>query len=63
VRDVGRHGVAFGREAERGVIGAAGAAAAIDEGIEHQVQELVAELEPDLLRAGRGFAGKLVLRN
>jgi hypothetical protein len=60
VRDVRRHGVALGREAERGVIGAADAAAAIDEGIEHQVEELVAELETDLLRAGRGFAGKLV---
>ena len=42
------------------MIGAADAAASIDEGIEHQVEELVGELEADLLRAGRGFAGKLV---
>ena len=58
-RDLGRHGVALGRKAERGVIGAADAAAAIDERIEHQVEELVGELEADLLRAGRGFAGEL----
>ena len=45
------------------MIGAADAAAAIDEGIEHQVEELVGELEADLLRAGRGFAGKLVQRS
>ena len=45
------------------MIGAADAAAAIDEGIEHQVEELVGELECDLLRAGRGFAGKLVQRS
>ena len=37
-------------------------AAAIDEGIEHQVEELVGELEGDFLRAGRGFAGKPVQR-
>ena len=42
------------------MVGAADPAAAIDEGIEHHVQELVGELEPDLLRAGRGLAGKLV---
>ena len=58
--DLGRHVVALGRKAKRRVIGAADAAAPIDEGIEHQVEELVGELEGDLLRAGRGFAGKLV---
>jgi len=42
------------------MVGAANPAAAIDEGIEHHVQELVGELEGDLLRAGRGLAGKLV---
>src|SRR5262249_50851616 len=55
-----RHGFALGGKAERRMVGAADAAAAIDEGIEHHVQELVGELEGDLLRAGRGFAGKLV---
>ena len=40
------------------MIGAADPAPAIDERIEHQVEELVGELECDLLRAGRGFAGK-----
>ena len=38
--------VALGRKAERRLIGAADAAAAIDEGIEHQIEELVGELEP-----------------
>ena len=52
--------VARGRKAKRRVICAADATAAIDEGIEHQIEELVGELECDLLRAGRGFAGKLV---
>ena len=42
------------------MIGAADAAASIDEGIEHQVEELVGELEADALGAGRGFARKLV---
>src|SRR5262249_26192853 len=60
VRDVRRHGFALGRKAERRMVGAADPAAAIDEGIEHYVQELVGELEPDFLRAGRGLAGKLV---
>ncbi len=60
VGDIGRHGVALGCKAERGVIGAADPAAAIDEGIEHQIEELVGELESNLLRAGRGFAGKLI---
>jgi len=59
-RDLRRHGVALRREAERGAIGAADAAASVDEGIEHQVEELVGELEADALRAGGGFAGKLV---
>ena len=44
------------------MIGAADPAAAIDEGIEHQVEKLVGELEADFLRAGGGFAGKLVQR-
>ena len=48
-RNVRRHGFALGRKAERRVIGAADPAAAIDEGIKHQVQELVGELEPDFL--------------
>src|SRR5215831_15157348 len=60
MRDVRRHGFAFGRKAERRVVGAADPAAAIDEGIEHHVQELVGELECHLLCAGRGLAGKLV---
>src|SRR5262249_57510617 len=34
-------------------------AAAIDERIEHQAEELALHLEADLLRAGCGFAGKL----
>jgi hypothetical protein len=41
------------------VIGAADPAAPVDEGIEHQVEELVGELEADFLRAGRGLAGEL----
>jgi hypothetical protein len=45
------------------VIGAADPAAAINEGIKHHVEKLVGELEGDFLRAGRGFAGKLVLRD
>ena len=54
--------VARGRKAKRRVICPADATAPIDEGIEHQVEELVGKLECDLLRAGRGFAGKLVQR-
>ena len=38
----------------------ADATAPIDEGIEHQIEELVGKLECDLLRPCRGFAGKLV---
>ena len=41
------------------MIGAADAAAPVDERIEHQVRELVGELEADLLRAGCGFAREL----
>ena len=37
----------------------ADAAAAVDEGIEHQPEELVGHLEADLLAAGRGLAGEL----
>ena len=59
VGDVGGHVFALRRKAERRVIGAANAAAAIYEGIKHQVQELVGELEADFLRAGSGFAGEL----
>ena len=40
-------GVALGREAERGTIGAADAATSVDEGIEHQIEELVGQLEAD----------------
>ena len=54
--------VARGCKPKRRVIGAADATAAIDEGIEHQIEELVGELERDLLRSGRGFTGKLVQR-
>ena len=59
-RDLGRHAVALGRKAERGVLRTADAAASIDEGVEHQVEELVSDLEADALGAGSGFAGKLV---
>ena len=51
-----------GAKRERGPAGAGGAAAAIDEGIEHQPEELVGHLERDLLAAGRGFAGELAQR-
>jgi hypothetical protein len=63
VGNVGRHGFAFGRKAERRVICPSDATAPIDEGVEHQVEELVDKLESDFLRAGRGFAGKLVQRS
>src|SRR5262245_41920416 len=49
-----------GAKPSAGLVGAADPAAPIDEGIEHHIQELVGELEGDLLRAGRGLAGKLV---
>ena len=51
---------ARGREAERGATSTGHAAASVDEGIEHQIEELVGELEAHALRAGGGFAGKLV---
>src|SRR5262249_14335958 len=37
-------------------------AAAVNEGIKHQVQELIGELEADFLRAGGGCAGELAQR-
>jgi hypothetical protein len=49
----------FGGKAERRMVGATDAAAPIDEGVEHHVEKLIGELECDLLRAGRGFAGEL----
>src|SRR5262249_29317495 len=61
-RDVLRQRFALRRKAERGASGARDAAAAIDEGIEHDPEELVRELEPALLWAGRGLAGKLAQR-
>ena len=42
------------------MISPADPAAAIDERIEHHIEELIGELEADLLRAGGGLAGKLV---
>jgi hypothetical protein len=59
-RNLGRHGLAFGRKAKRRMICPADPAAPIDEGIEHHVEKLVGGLEGDFLRAGRGLAGKLV---
>ena len=60
--DILRHRFALGRKADgascSGTI-AAEAAAAVDEGIEHEGEELVAELEGGLLGAGRGLARKL----
>jgi len=55
-RDVLRQFFALGRKAD----GAAtiDAASAVDEGIEHDPEELVGELERALLRAGRRFAGE-----
>jgi hypothetical protein len=49
-----------GRSSRSGAKPSAGhAAAAVDEGIEHQPEELIGHLERDLLAAGRGFAGEL----
>ena len=45
------------------MVSAADTATAIDEGVKHQVEKLVAELECRLLCTGRGLAGKLVQRN
>jgi uncharacterized protein YgfB (UPF0149 family) len=39
------------------MVGAASPATAIDEGIKHQVEELIGKLEGRLLCAGRGHAG------
>src|SRR5262249_58566397 len=58
-RDVVGQFLALGRESECRSAGATDATAAIDEGIEHQAEELALHLEADLLRAGCGFAGKL----
>jgi hypothetical protein len=54
-RDVLGQFFARGRKAD-GAATAADAAAAVDEGIEHDAEELVGELERALLRAGRSFA-------
>ena len=51
--------LALGRKAERRPAGAGHAARAIDEGIEHEAEELVGHLEAGLLAAGRGLAGEL----
>src|SRR5262249_40019921 len=51
-RDVVGQRRLLGREAERGAARAAAAAAPVDERIEHQAEELVAELEGGLLGAG-----------
>src|SRR5262245_27050604 len=61
-RDVLRQVFALGRKTECRVIGAADTAAAVDEWIKHQVQELIGELEADLLRVGGSFAGQLAQR-
>src|SRR5215472_18391532 len=47
---------AVGRKAKRRIVGAANPATAVDEGIEHHVEELVGELERDLLRTRGGLA-------
>ena len=61
-RDVVRERFALGRKGDRRPAGAGRAVAAVDEGIEHQPEELVGHLECDLLAAGRGFAGELAQR-
>ena len=50
---------ALGRKAERRPAGAGHAAAAVDEGIEHEPEEQIHHLERGLLAAGRGLAGEL----
>ena len=50
---------ALGRKAERRAAGAADAAAAIDERIEHQAEELLVSWKAPCCAAGRGFAGEL----
>jgi hypothetical protein len=47
---------ALGRKAERRCAGASDGTAAVDERIEHQAEELAAELERAFLRAGRCLA-------
>src|SRR5262249_5437189 len=58
-RDVVRQLLLLGREAERGRACPGDAAAAIDERIEHEREELVANLEGNLLDAGGGLAREL----
>ena len=55
-------GFALGREADRGPAEPGRAVAAVDEGIEHQPEELVGHLERDLLAAGGGLARELAQR-
>jgi hypothetical protein len=55
-RDIVGHLFALRRKAERRAAGTGEAAAAIDERIEHDAEELVPELKRDLLAAGRSFA-------
>src|SRR5262249_21568524 len=55
-RDVVGQVFALGRKAERAAAAGAERVAAVDEGIEHDAEELVCQLERRLLRAGRRFA-------
>src|SRR5262249_7678959 len=48
--------LAVGRKAEGGTTGPRGAAPAVDEGIEHDAEELIGELKRRLLAAGRSLA-------
>jgi hypothetical protein len=57
-RDVVGQLFALRRKAERRDVGAAEPGAAVDEGIEHDAEELIRQLERTLLAAGRGFAGE-----
>src|SRR5262249_7399114 len=61
-RDLGWHNFPLGRQPERGVVSTTNPAAPIDERIEHQVEELVHELECDTLRAGCDFTVELIER-
>ena len=61
-RDLVRDGLALGRKRDCRPAASRGAVASIDERIEHEPEELVADLECALLRAGRGFAGELAQR-
>src|SRR5262249_56916847 len=56
--DVVRKVLALGRKAERGTASPRDAVPAVDEGIEHDAEELVGQLERALLRAGRSFSGE-----